>query len=441
MPSKKRTILQTLCCCPSFISKSETKELLPSGVVTRRKQIFFVIPKTKIVSKDSNQKMADANGRRLFELLKRPGNNTCVDCRAPDPEWASYNLGIFLCTQCADIHRSMGPHISKVKSIRNVHWDTSQVDMMENGGNQRAHVKYEKHVPVCYRRPLAHDVQVLKEEWIRAKYEREEFIHIDKQVYLSGQMEGILWKRGKDDGRFNPRKFLLNEADDILKYYVKEQQKEPKAVIRISQLNATLCPTKIGNPNGMQLTFVDEGSTRNIFVFSREGKDIIHWYTAIRSAKLNRLQVAFPGTSELELARYLTRDFLKEGWLRKMGPRSGDSYKLRWCTLDDRKLMYLENPLDPYPKGEIFLGYHAEGYGIKPSVPEGVKQYGFGFTLQTPERLFIFGSDKDEDRQEWLTALQQVIGRPLTPQDNFMAANLVKKRSTLASSLQLLRVL
>ncbi|XP_013786468.1 arf-GAP with dual PH domain-containing protein 1-like [Limulus polyphemus] len=394
MPSKKKTIMQTLCCCyPCFISKSETMGLLPSGVVNNRKQLFFVIPKTKIVSKDSKPKMADVNRKRLFELLKRPGNNTCVDCGASEPEWASYNLGIFLCTQCADFHRSLGPHISKVKSIRSDHWDTSQVDMMENGGNHRAHVKYEIHVPVCYRRPLAHDVQVLKEEWIRAKYEREEFIHIDKQVYLSGRMEGILWKRGKEDGRFNPRKFVLNEADDTLKYYVKE----------------------VSN------------------------KDIIHWYTAIRSAKLNRLQVAFPGTSELELARHLTRDFLKEGWLRKMGPRSGDSYKLRWCSLDDRKLMYLENPLDPYPKGEIFLGYH--GYGIKPKVPEGVKTYGFGFTLQTPERLFVFGSDRDQDRQEWLTALQQVIDRPLTPQDNFMAANLVKKRSTLASSLQLLRVL
>lgn len=62
----------------------------------------------------------------------------------------------------------------------------------------------------------------MKEQWIRAKYEREEFIHVDRQVYTSGNMEGFLWKRGKEDGRFQQRKFVLNEAEGTLKYYVKE---------------------------------------------------------------------------------------------------------------------------------------------------------------------------------------------------------------------------
>lgn len=74
-------------------------------------------------------------------------------------------------------------------------------------------------------------------------------------------------------------------------------------------------------------------------------QDIVDWYTAIRSAKLNRLQVAFPGVNELELAKRLTRNFPMEGWLWKRGPRAGDSYKKRWFTLDDRKLMYLLDPL------------------------------------------------------------------------------------------------
>lgn len=45
--------------------------------------------------------MSESNRRRLFELLKIEGNQRCADCRDDGPEWASYTLGVFLCTQCA----------------------------------------------------------------------------------------------------------------------------------------------------------------------------------------------------------------------------------------------------------------------------------------------------------------------------------------------------
>lgn len=63
------------------------------------------------------------------------------------------------------------------------------------------------------------------EQWIRAKYEREEFSHPERQNhYVSGFMEGFLMKRGKEDSRYHPRKFVLSEADDTLKYHVKENK-------------------------------------------------------------------------------------------------------------------------------------------------------------------------------------------------------------------------
>lgn len=45
-----------------------------------------------------------------------------------------------------------------------------------------------------------------------------------------------------------------------------------------------------------------------------------------------------------QLAEELTRDFILEGWLKKMGPRN-EPFKKRFFTLDKRKLMYLEEPL------------------------------------------------------------------------------------------------
>lgn len=67
--------------------------------------------------------------------------------------------------------------------------------------------------------------RVLIEQWIRAKYEREEFCHPERQNhYVSGFMEGFLMKRGKEDSRYHPRKFVLCEAEDTLKYHVKENK-------------------------------------------------------------------------------------------------------------------------------------------------------------------------------------------------------------------------
>lgn len=63
---------------------------------------------------------------------------------------------------------------------------------------------------------------ILVEQWIKAKYLRQEFIYRKSQTYLGGTMEGYLWKRGKNDPRFQPRKFVLSENEGSLKYFLKE---------------------------------------------------------------------------------------------------------------------------------------------------------------------------------------------------------------------------
>ena len=43
------------------------------------------------------------------------------------PRWASWNLGVFLCIRCAGIHRNLGVHISKVKSVNLDTWTPEQL--------------------------------------------------------------------------------------------------------------------------------------------------------------------------------------------------------------------------------------------------------------------------------------------------------------------------
>lgn len=371
--------------------------------------------------------MADQNEKILHRLLQIDGNSECTDCGAKCPEWASYNIGIFLCTRCCAVHRNMGAHISKVKHLKLDKWEDSQLERMIEVGNRVSKQKYEMRVPACYRRPRENDPQVLTEQWIRAKYERLEFCLNDRPAYTSGHMEGFLMKRGKEDSRYQLRKFILSEADDTLRYFVKEKR-EPKAILRISELNVVFAPAKIGNPNSLQLTFMKDGTTRHIYVYHDDPKEINNWYMAIRCAKLHRLQIAYPSASESDLVDYLTHDFAREGWLLKTGPRTTDSYKRRWFTLDDRKLMYHDDPLDANPKGEIFLGNHLDGYSVRIGAPVGAKDQGFSFTLFTPERTYNLSSHSEQDRDEWMTVIQKVLERPLSPQDSSISARLIRKR-------------
>eukprot|EP00055_Hartaetosiga_balthica_P017308 m.115005 g.115005 ORF g.115005 m.115005 type:complete len:1154 (+) comp9286_c1_seq2:328-3789(+) len=77
------------------------------------------------------------------ELLSVPGNDRCCDCNAPDCEWASINLGIVLCIECSGIHRSLGVHISKVRSISLDRWQDEVLAFMKFMGNTTFNMRYE----------------------------------------------------------------------------------------------------------------------------------------------------------------------------------------------------------------------------------------------------------------------------------------------------------
>ena len=362
--------------------------------------------------------MGDRCQRFLQDLMQKPGNDICADCRGPSPEWASSNLGIFLCKDCAGIHRSLGVHISKVKSIKLDKWEEDQVKIMEAKGNSKVKAKYEEFVPPYYRQPNRNDPYVMREQWIRAKYERYEFTDVDRQVaYCTGYKEGYLMKRGKDDKKFCNRRFVLSQSENTLKYYNKDDGRGPKATMSLDQVNIVLVPDKMENQNGMQLMFEQDGATRSLYLYGETGKDTLDWYTAIRAAKLMRLKIAFPGTDDKELCSRLTRDFLKEGYLYKTGPRPGDAWRKRWFTLDKRKLLYFEDPKDAFPKGEIFLGSREKNFGILEGVPPQIKEIHYGFTLRTPDREFHLSAETPEDYRDWVDLLKMVIKTPPNPQE------------------------
>ena len=54
----------------------------------------------------------------INEIMKIEGNNKCIDCNAENPTFASTNNAVFLCENCANIHKRLGTNISIIKSLK-----------------------------------------------------------------------------------------------------------------------------------------------------------------------------------------------------------------------------------------------------------------------------------------------------------------------------------
>ncbi|KAM4029590.1 arf-GAP with GTPase, ANK repeat and PH domain-containing protein 3-like isoform 1-T1 [Anomaloglossus baeobatrachus] len=103
------------------------------------------------------------------------GNSLCVDCDTPNPDWASLNLGALMCIECSGIHRNLGTHLSRVRSLDLDDWPVELTMVMMAIGNSLANGVWE-HCTEGYTKPNPEISREEKERWIRAKYEQKLFL-------------------------------------------------------------------------------------------------------------------------------------------------------------------------------------------------------------------------------------------------------------------------
>ncbi|NXL89310.1 SMAP2 protein, partial [Alectura lathami] len=113
------------------------------------------------------------------------------------PRWASWNIGVFICIRCAGIHRNLGVHISRVKSVNLDQWTQEQIQCMQEMGNGKANRLYEAFLPENFRRPQT-DQAV--EGFIRDKYEKKKYMDRSIDIAAFRKEKDDKWKKSNESG-------------------------------------------------------------------------------------------------------------------------------------------------------------------------------------------------------------------------------------------------
>nr|XP_060481573.1 arf-GAP with coiled-coil, ANK repeat and PH domain-containing protein 3 [Panthera onca] len=135
-------------------------------------------PSTSSIDSATDSRERSVKGESVLQRVQNvAGNSQCGDCGQPDPRWASINLGVLLCIECSGIHRSLGVHCSKVRSLTLDSWEPELLKLMCELGNSTVNQIYEAQ---CEgpggRKPTASSPRQDKEAWIKDKYVEKKFL-------------------------------------------------------------------------------------------------------------------------------------------------------------------------------------------------------------------------------------------------------------------------
>ncbi|XP_074483741.1 arf-GAP with GTPase, ANK repeat and PH domain-containing protein 1 isoform X4 [Sebastes fasciatus] len=126
-------------------------------------------------SKNKSRLTSQTEAMALQTIRSLRGNGRCADCEAQNPDWASLNLGALICIECSGIHRNLGTHLSRVRSLDLDEWPLELIKVMSAIGNELANGVWEANAQGRLK-PAPDASREERERWIRAKYEQRLFV-------------------------------------------------------------------------------------------------------------------------------------------------------------------------------------------------------------------------------------------------------------------------
>lgn len=129
------------------------------------------------------------------QLLKLPDNQMCAECPSKIPRWASITFGTFMCIRCSGkfysnlkftifistlgVHRQIGVHITKVKSVNLDKWPAGKVELFQSMSNRLANSYWEKNLPAGYKKPDSNASNREVTDFLTNKYVHKKWANTD----------------------------------------------------------------------------------------------------------------------------------------------------------------------------------------------------------------------------------------------------------------------
>ncbi|KAB2599190.1 ADP-ribosylation factor GTPase-activating protein AGD3-like [Pyrus ussuriensis x Pyrus communis] len=210
-----------------------------------------LVSERSLTSKNSERPLRSSQHQRsllktekTIDMLRRVcGNDKCADCGAPEPDWASLNLGVLVCIECSGVHRNLGVHISKVRSLTlDVKvWEPSVINLFQSLGNAFANsvweellqsrsafqvdlistgsYKSDKKQLVLISKPGQSDSIPVKEKFIHAKYAEKLFVRKSKDAQYTHLVAQQIWEGVRANDKKAVYRHIVNSEPDLNAVY------------------------------------------------------------------------------------------------------------------------------------------------------------------------------------------------------------------------------
>ncbi|XP_041842533.1 arf-GAP with Rho-GAP domain, ANK repeat and PH domain-containing protein 2 isoform X2 [Melanotaenia boesemani] len=299
-------------------------------------------------------------------------NRSCADCGAPQPEWASVNLGVVICKQCAGQHRFLGPSLSKVRSLKldSSIWSNELVELFLEVGNRNANSFWAANLP------------------------SEEELHSG----ASAEQRATFICR---------------------KYRERKYRKVLQGFHNLQQLNRALCAAVV-LPDVLQtMALVFSGAdvmcatgdptySTPYLLAQRAGQKLqMEFLHQNKLSDFPRLEQWSDNTSLSDASLFMDGFlYVSSGPAKATLDRRGrDDMARRWCTLEGGFLSYYESERSPSAMGRVDI---SEVVSLAVNNSETMTGAGAMFTvelyLQT-ERVLIVGAETQNTQHGWIQAL------------------------------------